>query len=189
MSNGARVLRYIAFGLVVVFAVLGGGFIVGETLTEPGGVSGGLLTAAWVVPMVVLAAYALRRPEPAARVLAVVAVVVASFVVLDAVLDIVPRDEIGPVGSIAVFATAVALGFLGLRRQVRAGWLLLLVGAANLAGAVVTAFGAADGGPPGAGLGGSSGAVAIPVLVIGGLFLVSGLAARTPAAHRVPTAA
>jgi hypothetical protein len=66
-------------------------------------------------------------------VLTVVTALVASFVVLDGVFGIVPRDEIGPVASITVFAVAVPLGFLGLHRPLRAGWLLLLVGAADKA--------------------------------------------------------
>jgi hypothetical protein len=125
--------------------------------------------------MIALAVYALRRPEAATRLLTVVATVAATFVVLDAVFRIVPRDEIGPVGSITVFAVAVALGFLGLRRPALAGWLLLLVGAANLGG------------------GASGVAVAVPALVIGGLFLLAASWAAGPdrgrraARHDSPT--
>jgi hypothetical protein len=106
-------------------------------------------------------------------VVTLVAALVSLFVVLDALYDIVPRDEIGPVGSIAVFAVAVALSFLGLHRPMRAGWLLLLVGAANLAGVFAKVLEPAGGAPLGAALGGSSGAIAVPVVVIGGLFLVA----------------
>jgi hypothetical protein len=123
--------------------------------------------------MVALAVVALRRPEIATTVLTVVTAVLASFVVLDGVFGIVPRDEIGPVASIGVFAVAVPLGFLGLHRPLRAGWLLLLVGAANLVDVFVRMLGANDGPPLDAGLGGSSGAVAVAVVIIGGLFLVA----------------
>ncbi|HEU4947601.1 MAG TPA: hypothetical protein VFT31_10635 [Kribbella sp.] len=174
MTSDSRVLRYLAFSLMMVFAVVGSAFIIGETLADPGGTSGVLISLSWFAPMVALAVYALRRPETATKVLTVLAGVVALFVVLDAVLGIVPRDDVGPVGSIAVFAVAVVLGFLGLRRPFPAGLLLLLVGAANLAGAVATA-GSEDGRPLGAALRGSSGAVAVPVLVIGGLFLLAAL--------------
>jgi hypothetical protein len=107
-------------------------------------------------------------------VLTILTVVVAAFVMLDALFGIVPQDKVGPVGSIAVFAVAVALGFLGLRRTARAGMLLLLlVGAANLAGVFATML-ERDGAPLGAALSGFSGAVAIPVLVVGALFLLAG---------------
>jgi hypothetical protein len=173
MTSASKVLRYVAFGLMVFFAVFGSAFIIGETLMDPGGFAAVLLSASWFVPMVALAVYALRRPETATTLLTVVTALVASFVVLDGVFGIVPRDEIGPVASIVVFAVAVPLGFLGLHRPLRAGWLLLLVGAADLADVFAKMLGAGDGPPPDAALGGSSGAVAVPVVIIGGLFLVA----------------
>lgn len=173
MMNGSKVLRYIAFGVMALFALIGSAFITGEALADPGGVAGVLLSACWIAPMVALSVYALRRPEAATRVLTVIAALVASFVVLDAVFAIVPRDEIGPVGAITGFAAAVSLGFLGLHRPAPAGWLLLVLGAANLAAAFARTAGREDGAPLGAALGGSSGAVAVPILVIGGLYLVA----------------
>lgn len=167
MTSPWKLLQYAAFGLLVVFAVFGSAFVIAEAATDPGGVSAVLLSASWVVPMVALAGYPWWRPDPAARVLTVVAALVASLVVLDVVADIVPDDEIGPVGSIAAFAVAVALGFRGLHRAALAGW-LLLVGASTLAGVLAKVFEAGAGAQ---GAGGSAGAVAIPVLIIGGLFL------------------
>jgi hypothetical protein len=184
MTSAPKVLRYVTFALMALFGVLGGLFIVGETMLDPGGIAGVLLSASWVVPTVAMAVYAVRRPETATKVLAVIAVLAALFVVVDAVAGIVPRNEIGPVGSIVVFAVAVALGFLGLYRPVPAGWLLLLVGGANLAGVVAKTIEPGDGAPLGAALGGSSGAVAVPVLVIGALFLLAGYwESRSDRAH------
>jgi hypothetical protein len=113
--------------------------------------------------------------------------------VLDGVFGMVPRDEIGPVASIIGFAVAVPLGFLGLHRPLRAGWLLLLVGATNLAGVLAWMLGAGDGPALGAALGGSSGAAAVPVVIIGGLFLVAasvdpGRNEGSPAAGRTGSA-
>jgi hypothetical protein len=173
MTSASTVLRYAAFGLTVILAVFGSAFIIGEILVDPGGLPAVLLSASWFVPMVALAVVAFRRPEMATTVLTVVTAIVASFVLLDGVFGIVPRDEIGPVASIGVFAVAVPLGFLGLRRPLRAGWLLLLLGAANLADVFVKMLGAGDGPPVDAAIGGSSGAVAVPVVIIGGLFLVA----------------
>ena len=169
MGTATKVLRYLAFGLTVVFGVVGGAFIIGEVFMDPGGVAAVLVSMSWVVPTIALGGFALWRPGAAGSVLGALAVLVASLVVLDTLFGIVPHDEIGPVGSIAVYAVAVVLGMLGLHRPALAGWLLLLVGAANLVGPFVMTID--YGRPPG--LGGSPAAVAIPVLVIGCLFVVA----------------
>jgi hypothetical protein len=159
--------------MTFLIGVLGGMFIIGETLTDPGGATGALLSALWVLPTAVLAVYALIRPKPAATVVTAVAVAVAAFVVLDQLLDIVPTDDVGPIGAIAVFAAGVVLGFLGLHRPVQAGGLLMLVAAANLAGVfarMLESEGAVVRHP----FGGSSGAAAVPALVLGALFLLAG---------------
>ena len=177
MTVEPRALRFVAFGLMLFYAVLGTAFIVGSTMMDPGGDPAIVLSACWFVPMIVLAVYALRRPETATRVLTVVAALVAVFVVLDEVYAIVPSDEIGPVAAISVFAVAVALGSLGLHRPARAGRLLLLVGAASLV-SVFAKLLESEAGQPDAALGGSSAAAAIPALIIGGLFLLA--ASRKP---------
>jgi hypothetical protein len=174
MTGAWKILRYTTFALAALFAVFGTAFIVGEALTDPGGVSGLMISAAWCVPMAALAVYALLRPASAVAVLMPVAVFVASFVLIDGAFGILPRDAVGPVGAIAVFAVAVPLGFLAAHRPVPAGWLLLLLGAASLAGVFLEALGTGDARPAGGALGGSSAAVAVPVLLIGGLFLVAG---------------
>jgi hypothetical protein len=173
MANGGKAFRYTAFGMTVLIGVLGGMFIVGETLTDPGDSTGALVSALWVLPTAVLAVYALIRPKPAVTVLTAVAFAVAAFVIIDQLLDVVPRDEVGPVGAIAVFAVGVALGFLGLHRPARAGGLLLLVGAANVAGVFARML-ESDGAVVRHAFGGSSGAAAILVLVLGLLFLRAG---------------
>jgi hypothetical protein len=155
MTHNAITAKYAAFGLMTIFAISGGAFIIGEALADPGGVAAVLLSLAWAAPTIALASYATWRPGPAAKVLTASAALVAAFVVVDAMFGVVPRDEIGPVGSIAVFAVAVALAFLGVHRPATAGWLLLLVGTVNLGG-------------------GASGiAVAVPVLAAGGLYLLA----------------
>jgi hypothetical protein len=172
MTAAAKVVKYLAFALMALFAVLGGAFIIGETFMDRNWASAALTSAAWVVPMLAMSAYALWRPDAATKILAVAAIVTAIFVVSDATLDVVPRDEVGPVGTITVFAVAVALSFLGLHHPAAAGWLLLLVGMANLAGPASRIL-QRDGAPLGAALGGSSGAVALPVMVIGAVFLIA----------------
>jgi hypothetical protein len=182
MATMSKVLRYTAFGATILVGVLGGAFIVAETLTDPGGAAGALLSAAWTVPTAILATYALARPAPAAAALTAVAIAVAACVAIDEMVGIVPRDKVGPVGAIAVVAAGVALGFLGLRRPARAGGLLVLVATANLVG-VLGRMLVAEGGSIRHAFGGSSGAAAVPVLVLGVLFL---LAAWTANADRPP---
>ena len=175
MTRAMMVLRYAANSLVAVFAILGSGFILGTILADPGGLRAILISVCWLVPMVVLALYAVRQPDRATKPLAILAALVTSFVLLDQIFGVVSRDDLGPVGSIGIFATAVALGFLGMRRPVPAGGLLFLAGLANLLGGILGTMFRSDAVPTGAALGGSSGAVAILVLFIGLLFLTSGL--------------
>jgi hypothetical protein len=116
-----------------------------------------------LVPMAILVVCAALWPRAAAKVLTAVAAMVALFVVAEAVFRIVAGHGTGPAGFISVFAVAVPLGVLGLRQPLRAGWLLLVVGtllAASLSGAALT--------------------VAVPVMLIGGLFLLAGYQESRP---------
>jgi hypothetical protein len=103
------------------------------------------------------------------------------------------------VTAVAVFALGVTQAFLGLHRQVLAGTLMVLTGVVQLVATVVgTAVhaglrgeGVPAGAVPGVGalLGGSSGVVVVPLLVVGALFLLAGALAdqpgRTPPARPV----
>ncbi len=62
------------------------------------------LSALWIVPMVALSGFALRRPDRAGRVLVVVTAVVLAGSLADALVGIVPCDELG-----ALFLLAGAL--------------------------------------------------------------------------------
>ncbi|TNC20665.1 hypothetical protein [Amycolatopsis alkalitolerans] len=157
MASAARVLKYLSFGLVAFYAVFGCAFIIGEVLTDPGGLRGVLLTLSWLVPMAALVVCAALWPRMATNLLTIAAAIVALFILIDLAFDIVHEDDVGPVGAIAAFAVAVPLGVLGLRRPVHAGWLLVLVGAPLLAS-----------------LHGSAMAVAVPVVLVGGLYLLAG---------------
>jgi hypothetical protein len=67
------------------------------------------------------------------------------------------------------------LAFLGLHRARLAGLLMILAGIAQLTATLLgVVIEEADGLGPGATLGGSSGVVVLPLLVIGGLFLLAG---------------
>lgn len=180
MTRTAKVMRNVALTMVALFAVGGGTFVIGEVFTDPGGWQAVAMTASWVVPVVVLGVVALRRPDAAGAVLMGVTALAVVFTVLDAAVGIVPRDGWGPVATVAVFAVVVVLGLLGVHRAELAGLLMLGVGAGQLVATLIARGGAEAGeGPgPGALLGGSSGVVVLPTLVIGLLLVLAGAFAR-----------
>ena len=182
MTRSAVVLRRVAFGVRAAFGLMGTLFVAGETFIDPGGWAAVGVTALWVVPMLGLVGLALLRPELAARVMVPVTLVVAVATVADATFALVPRDSWGPVAAIAVFTTAVVLGFLGLHDDGLAGRLLVSLALAQLVATVLTPVlhGRGEGGPgPGAMAGGSSGVVVLPLLLVGALFLASDMLERT----------
>ena len=165
-----------AFVLMTLFGAAGGLFAAGYAFEDPGGWSAVGLVAAWLVPLVALATYAVARPGRATLVLTVVTAVLALLLLLNALAGLVDRDTVGPVDSLAVLVLATAIGFLGLHRPRRAGVLIVTLALAQLVAVLLTAVGQQDGDgpPPEAVLGGSSGAVVVPLLLIGALFLVAG---------------
>jgi hypothetical protein len=178
MAPAAKVLRYGAFTLMTLFGLLGGLFVAGYAFDDPGGWPAVAMTALWVVPLVALSVFAVRSPAAAGPVFVGATAVAVLFTLADSALGIIPRDDWGPVAAIAVFAIAVALAFLGLHRAVLAGLLLVAIGLAQLAatvmGVAIHVSGDGEGPGPGAMLGGSSGVVILPILLVGLLFLFAG---------------
>lgn len=165
------VLRRTGFGIVAAWTLLGGAFVVGETATDPGGLAAVGLIAAWLVPLVVLAAMARLAPDLATRVLAAgVGVAVAAglwfAVAPDAWREF--EDDKGPVRTIATFVLGAALGVLGLARTRVAGALLLALG---LVPPFLAQLGTSRGMP-------SLIAMATVPVVVGVLYLASGLVPR-----------
>lgn len=161
----ARFLRWTGFGLVVGVAGFFALFVVGETLSDPGGWRAVALLASWLVPVAVTCAIVRWRPDRAVWLLAALTVLVLAW---DVWLAIDPafwrriEDENGPVHAIAVLALAAAVALLGLERTRFAGVLLVLI-------AVGTGL-AAGGGVGGATL--LAFVTAVP-LISGALYLVS----------------
>lgn len=186
MTGLAKGLEYVAFTFLALFGALGGLFVAGETFTDPGGWTAVALTASWLLPLAAMATLAATRPVVGGPVLVAATVVVGAFTLLDASLEVVPRDDWGPVAAVAVFAVGVSLAFLGLRRPGLAGVLLTLLGLAQLT-ATLVGFAVHDGpgeGPGvGAALGGSSGVVVMPLLVAGVLFLLAAALDHGSASH------
>lgn len=173
----AKVLRRTAFTFMMAFGLLGTLFVAGYALDDPGGLTGIGMTAAWVLPMATLGALALVRPDTGAPVLTFATVMVLGFTLVDGIVGVVPRDDVGPVAAITVFALAVALAALGLRRAKLAGVLMVVTALVQLGATVLGAVvhGVGEGPGPGALLGSSSGVVVLPVLVAGAAFWLAGV--------------
>ena len=174
-----RLARGLAIGVVAALGLFGALFVAGETLADPGGWQAVGLVAAWAVPMAALVLLALRRPAIAGRLLPW-ALGVASVLLLVDAAGAYPRDT-GPVGTITMFAVAVPCGLLGLHRALRAGMLLLAAAAVQLVGTLVERGRA--GSPLRAALGGSTGALVVPLLVCAALLLLTAVLERYDAHH------
>lgn len=183
MTGTAKALKYTAFTLMVLFGLLGGLFTAGYAFEDPGGWGAVLMTVGWVLPMLALIVYALVRKEAAGPVFVAVTAIVGLFTVLDSLLEVIPRDDWGPVLAVGVFSLGVALAFLGLYRARMAGVLMVALAFVQLAATALVhlVHGSFSEGPGlMALLGGSSGVVVLPLLLIGVLFLMSDSLSREP---------
>ena len=190
MTGTAKVLRYAAFTLMMLLGLLGGLFVAGYAFEDLSTWAAIGSTAAWLLPTVALGVVAFRYPNESAPWFAGLTGVVAVLTLLDSAVQVVDRDAVGPVAAIGVFALAVSLAVLGLRRAALAGLLLVLLGLAQL-GATVVGF--ADelrgGGGPSLGdlLTTSGGVIVTPVVLVGLLYLVAGsLTHESPRFRHLP---
>jgi uncharacterized membrane protein YobD (UPF0266 family) len=121
----ATVLLRTGAVIMAVFTVLAAIVIVGDTLQDPGGTAGLLLTLAWVVPMLILAAGAWFWPAPTAPLLlALCSAFIAACIWLafdPAALRSFVSDN-GPVIAVSVVALAFPAAVLGLKRTPLGGW-------------------------------------------------------------------
>ena len=191
MTGETRVgtaLRWSAFGLLAAIGLLGSLFVIGETMTDPGGVQGALLVAAWLVPMTGACVVCLLWPRMGTWVsvvaLALIGGLWAWYAIAPEAWDTF-MDERGPVIAIATFALGLPLAFLGLHEPRRAGWMLVMAGVIPLLAKAVQITASGDSVGRG-GLGGflstSATIFAVPFLACGALFLISGRLRRRDAA-------
>lgn len=131
----ATALQRAGAAVMAVFTVLGGAFIAGNALQDPGGNTGLLITATWVVPMLILAVAAWFWPAPTAPLLLALT---ASFIAACVWLAFDPAalrefiSENGPVIAVSVVALSFPAAVLGLKRTALAGWILVALGALPL---------------------------------------------------------
>lgn len=131
----AAALQRTGASVMGVFTVLAGIFIAGYALQDPAGSNGLLITLAWVLPMLILAAAAWFWPAATAPLLlALSSAFIAACIWLafdPAALRSFISDN-GPVIAVSVIALAFPAAVLGLKRAALAGWLLAALGALPL---------------------------------------------------------
>ena len=127
----STVLRRTGAAIMAVFTVLAATFIGGYAMEDPGGNAGLLMTLAWVLPMLILAAAAWFWPAPTAPLLLALA---SAFIAACVWLAFDPAalsefiSENGPVIAVSVVALSFPAAVLGLKRTALAGWLLVALG-------------------------------------------------------------
>lgn len=125
-----RLLKRVAFVLMLAFGGFVALFVGGETLTDPGGWVGIGWVAAWAVPLAGLAVFAWRRPDQATPTfVALVGALLALTLWYLASTDSWDsfEDRHGPVRTIVAFALLAALAFLAWHRPLAGGALMLVV--------------------------------------------------------------
>src|SRR5450830_1732461 len=168
MWSDAPVMVRAAFVLMMIYGAFAIVWVVGELLTDPGGPAGISISLSVVAAAVVINLLAVRLPRLAPPLMGVAVALLLVFAVVEAMVSVVPRGP-GPVVAIAALVIAVPLAFLGLRRARLGGWLLVVAGMAPVVEIVARLV---RGGGGGLHLGGSSGVVAVPLILVGLLFLL-----------------
>ncbi|HEY5553785.1 MAG TPA: hypothetical protein VIK43_02525 [Cellulomonas sp.] len=167
-----------AFVLMMIYGAFAIVWVVGELLTDPGGPAGISISLSVVVAVVVLSLLAVRLPRVAPTLMGAAVALLLVFAVVEAMASVASRGPEsvargpGPVVAIAALVIAVPLAFLGLRSARLGGWLLVAAGMAPVVEIVARVV---RGGGGGLHLGGSSGVVALPLILVGLLFLLGAI--------------
>jgi len=131
----ATALTRTGAALMAVVTVVGGAFIGGYAMEEPGGSAGLTVLLAWAAPMLFLAALAWFWPGGAAPLLLALTaalLMVCVWFAFDSRMARSFQEVNGPVLAVGVVALAFPAAILGLQRTALAGWVLLALGALPL---------------------------------------------------------
>ena len=127
----ATALTRTGAALMAVFTVVGGAFIGGYAMEDPGGSAGLTVLLAWAAPMLFLAALAWFWPGGAAPLLLALTaalLMVCVWFAFDSRMARSFQEVNGPVLAVGVVALAFPAAILGLKRTALAGWLLVALG-------------------------------------------------------------
>lgn len=174
MTGTSKVLSAVALVVLLLMALAGALFAAGYAFSDLPLWLPVLESVIWLAIAIGLTFVVLRLPEVAVQVMLAVTGVMVLLIVLDGTVGIFRRDELGPVVTVLLLAVLVPLAFLGLRRPVLAGLMLLVLAVVQFLSAGLMGGRFADGAPLGALLGGSSGVVVLPTLLAAVLFLLAG---------------
>jgi hypothetical protein len=185
MTRTAHVLTLLSFALMATFVTLGSLFIAGYAFEDPGGWAAVGLVALWLVPLVVLTAVARLWVDAATWLLGIglaLVTVGSIWFALDFDLWRDFMNDVGPVFGIACFVLGLPIAVLGLRRQLSAGLMLVVLALMPYAAFLI---GISD--EPWRGVGASlttsSTISTVPTLVVALLYLLAAFLGRlgTPA--------
>jgi len=185
----ATVLRYVGLALTATYAVGCGAWLVSLLAHQPGGWAAALVVVGWGLPLAVLTALALLRPQRTGPALAWLSAVLVEFVLLAGSVGLFPHHVASRVSAVLVFVLAVSLGALGLHRPRLSGLVLLGLGV----GYLVAVVGGTMIGPAPHAHGflvrGWARPVGLPVPALALVFLVANLGGRSRRPRRVLRAA
>jgi hypothetical protein len=152
-----RIVWFGALGWAILFTVAAGLFTAGYALADPGGLAGIGLVLLWLVPLLGGSLLAWRWPSIAYRLLLVVAVLAVGlglWQLLDPISLRDFEDANGPVTAIGSFITMVPIALLWRVQRWPAALLMLTIAIAGLLPELRSGFHL-----------GSSAAVAVPMLL------------------------
>ncbi len=169
----SKILRRVALVFTAVFAVAGLLFALGYAFEDPGGWPAVAITCALGLPLVGLVLVVALVPRVAFWLLLVAVVIFAGWAV--AVLLGLRVDL--PVTPLVALVLSVPVAVHGQRHPGRAAVLMFVLAAVPFVLVVARMVGAAGVGRPGLGalLGGSTGVVVFPLVVLAALFAVAAL--------------
>ena len=167
----AAVLRRAACALTVLFSVLGLTFASGYIVEDPGGGVAVALIAAMVLPSAWLTVVAVRSPRRVVTLISIGVALLAGYALISLAVHLLE----GPVVPLAALVLAVPIAVMGLCQPRAAGRLLLLLAAVPLLSIVTNLLIRGANGPhgPGAALGGSTGVVVVPLVMLAVMFLLA----------------
>ena len=181
MKTVSTILRRTALVLTAIFTCGGLLFALGYAFEDLGGGTAVLLAAAVAVPLAALTVLASVRRPLALRVLALAVGLYAVWGVITLFVNLVDAPDLPMIALILALPIAV----VGLTYALRAGVLLVVVAAVPFLSVVsiLVRTPGVEGPRLGDLLGGSTGVVVVPLLVLAGLFLLAGVLDRGSEPH------